>query len=254
MKIGISGKGGVGKTTISAGLARIFSREGEKVIALDTDSSPNLITTLGGAKADIKPLTEMNDLIAEKTGVKPGSGYGQMFKLNFTVDDILDRFGIECNDGVQLLVAGSIRQGGGGCFCPENALIKKLLQHYINKSDYTLIMDMEAGIEHLGRGTTENIDVLITVVEPNLRSVETAERINKLSKDIGIKNNVAVLNKVKNLREKKIIEDKLSELSIPIIYTIPYSDSVNEADLKGTSVFDEDEKLMNIMSELKQKL
>ena len=251
MKIAISGKGGVGKTTISAGLARIFSREGEKVIALDTDSSPNLITTLGGSQENIRPLSEMDDLIAEKTGVKPGSGYGQMFKLNFTVDDILDRFGVKCNDGVQLLVAGSIRQGGGGCFCPENALIKKLLQYYLNKSDHTLIMDMEAGIEHLGRGTAENVDVLITVVEPNLRSVETAERINRLAKDIGLKNNVAVLNKVKNQREKKIIEDKLS---IPIIYTIPYSNSVSEADLKGTSVFDEDEELMNIMSELKQKL
>lgn len=251
MKIAISGKGGVGKTTISAGLARIFSREGEKVIALDTDSSPNLITTLGGSQGNIRPLSEMDDLIEEKTGVKPGSGYGQMFKLNFTVDDILDRFGVQCNDGVQLLVAGSIRQGGGGCFCPENALIKKLLQHYLNKSDYTLIMDMEAGIEHLGRGTAENVDVLITVVEPNLRSVETAERINRLATDIGIKNNVAVLNKVKNQKEKKIIEDKLS---IPIIYTIPYSDSVGEADLKGTSVFDEDEKLMNVMLELKQRL
>ncbi|GIM30269.1 carbon monoxide dehydrogenase [Clostridium polyendosporum] len=252
MKIAVSGKGGVGKTTISAGLARIFSREGEKVIALDTDSSPNLITVLGGGQAsNITPLSEMDDLIAEKTGVKPGSGYGQMFKLNFTVDDILDRFGIECNDGVRLLVAGSIKQGGGGCFCPENALVKKLLEHYLNKCDHTLIMDMEAGIEHLGRGTTKNIDVLITVVEPNLRSVETAERISRLAKDIGIKNNVAVLNKVKNAREKKIIQDKLS---IPIIYTIPYSDRVTEADLKGTSVFDEDEYLINIMSELKQKL
>lgn len=251
MKIAVSGKGGVGKTTISAGLARIFSRAGERVIALDTDSSPNLITMLGGGGASSTPLSEMDELIEEKTGVKPGSGYGQMFKLNFTVDDILDRFGVECNDGVQLLIGGSIRQGGGGCFCPENALIKKVMEHYLNEWDHTLIMDMEAGIEHLGRGTTENVDVLITVVEPNLRSVETAERINRLAKDIGIKNNVAVLNKMKEQREKKIIQNKLN---IPLIDTISYSDSVTEADLKGISVFDEDEDLMNKMSELKQKL
>jgi len=199
----------------------------------------------------VKPLSEIEELIEEKMGIKPSSGEGQMFKLNFTVDDILDRFGVQCNDGVKLLVAGSIKQGGSGCFCAENTLVKKILKHYINESEYTLIMDMEAGIEHLGRGTTENIDVLITVVEPNLRSVETAERINKLSKDIGIKNNVAILNKVKDEIEKKIIEDKLS---IPIIYTIPYSTSVRDADLKGTSVFDEDEEFTNIMSELKKKL
>ena len=251
MKIAISGKGGVGKTTISAGLARIFSKEGEKVIALDTDSSPNLMTTLGGGPTDITPLSEMKDLIEEKTGVKPGSGDGQMFKLNFTVNDILNRFAVECNDGVKLLVAGSITEGGSGCFCAENTLVKKILKHYINESEYTLIMDMEAGIEHLGRGTTENIDVLITIVEPNLRSVETAERINRLSKDIGIKNNVAVLNKVRDEREKKIIEDKLS---IPIIYTIPYSNSVIEADLKGNSVYDEDEEFIKMMLELKKKL
>ncbi|PRX29287.1 CobQ/CobB/MinD/ParA nucleotide binding domain-containing protein [Orenia metallireducens] len=112
-------------------------------------------------------------------------------------------------------------------------------------------MDMEAGIEHLGRGTTENIDVLIAVVEPNLRSVETVERINRLAQDIGIKNNVAVLNKVKSLREKQIIEEKLS---VPLIYTIPYSDGVGEADIKGTSAYDEDEELMKMMLELKKKL
>lgn len=174
MKIAVSGKGGVGKTTISAGLARIFSREGEEVIALDTDSSPNLMTALGAKDTSVTPLSEMDELIEEKTGVEPGSGYGQMFRLNFTVDDILDRFGVECDDGVQLLVAGSIRQGGSGCFCPENALIKKLMEHYLKEWDQTLIMDMEAGIEHLGRGTTENVDVLLTVVEPSLRSVKTA--------------------------------------------------------------------------------
>ncbi|ADL12515.1 ArsA-related P-loop ATPase [Acetohalobium arabaticum] len=251
MKIAVSGKGGVGKTTISAGLARIFSREGEEVIALDTDSSPNLMTALGAKDTSVTPLSEMDELIEEKTGVEPGSGYGQMFRLNFTVDDILDRFGVECDDGVQLLVAGSIRQGGSGCFCPENALIKKLMEHYLKEWDQTLIMDMEAGIEHLGRGTTENVDVLLTVVEPSLRSVKTAARINRLAEDIGIENNVAILNKMKEEREKEIIEDKLD---IPLIYTIPYNDSVNKADLKGNSVFNEDEELMNMMAELKQKL
>lgn len=250
MKIAVSGKGGTGKTTITGGLARAFADE-DDVVSIDLDPSPNLITVLGGADSDVTPLSEMDDLIKEKTGVEPGSGYGQMFKLNFTVDDILERYGIECNDRVQLLVAGSIKKGGSGCFCPENALVRRLMEYYLKNWEHTLLMDMEAGVEHLGRGTTQDVDVLLIVVEPNLRSVQTAERISNLAEDLDLNEVQVVLNKVRNQEEKEIIENKLE---LPIIHSVPHSEEVIKADLEGVSVYDKDGEMKEEMKELKGKL
>lgn len=249
MKIAVSGKGGTGKTTITGGLARAFARD-DLVIAIDLDPSPNLISVLGGSGKNIVPLSEMDELIEEKTGVKPGKGYGQLFRLNFTVDDILERFGVECN-GVQLLVAGAIRKGGSGCFCPENELIKRLMEYYLRNWDHTLLMDMEAGVEHLGRGTAKDVDLLLIVVEPNMRAVETAERIRDLAKDLGLCRVYGVLNKVRNEEEQKKMEEKLKLLGIPLIYSLPYSEDVIDADLKGISVYDTDSDMTKRMEELK---
>lgn len=254
MKIAVTGKGGVGKTTIAAGLARSFARRGNKVIALDVDPSPHLISALGCDSGvdvkSIKPVMEMHDLIGERTGV-PLQGYGLVFKLNPKVDDIIERFGIKCRDDVKLLVMGKISRGGEGCFCPANALARRLVDHLVGRGDI-LLMDMEAGVEHLGRGTTRKVEIILIVVEPSLRSVETARQIKKLANDLGIRKVLAVVNKLRGEEEEKVISSKLQEIGLPVIYSIPHDEAMAKADLEGVSIFDLEEgsKMFERMEEL----
>ncbi|MGD9338600.1 MAG: AAA family ATPase, partial [Syntrophobacterales bacterium] len=176
MKIAISGKGGVGKTTLSAFLCRWFGDQGHTVLAIDADPATNLGTALAIPGADsLPPITEMKDLIAERTGTQPGS-MGGFFKLNPKVDDLPEKIAI--SDGnIRLMVMGGVQQGGSGCLCPENALLKTLVSHLILARGEIVIMDMAAGLEHLGRGTAQAVDRLIIVVEPGRRSIEVAQRI-----------------------------------------------------------------------------
>ena len=256
LKIAVTGKGGVGKTTVVAGLARSFAKAGNRVIALDVDPSPNLLSALGSVTdvRTVKPLMEMRNLIEERTGI-PSQGYSLVFKLNPKVDDILEKFGIKCKDGVELLVVGEIKQGGEGCFCPANALARRLVDHLAEAGDI-LIMDMEAGVEHLGRGTTRGMEILLIVVEPSLRSVETAGRIKKLSDDFAVEKVLAVINKVKSEEEEKVISNRLRYLGIPVVYTIPYDTAIAKADMEGVSIFDikEGEQMFERMKELSKIL
>ena len=231
MKIAISGKGGVGKTTLVACLSKYYARKNYKVIAVDADPDANLASALGLDYKDVLkvvPLIEMKNLIEERTGAKPG-GYGAFFKLNPKVDDIPEKFGIDIG-GVRLLVAGTIKAGGSGCYCPENVLLKNLFRYLVISREEIVILDMEAGIEHLGRGTCENMDALIIVVEPGLRSVQTAWSVRKMSQDLGIKDLYIVVNKIRNYEEEKLIKDSLEDFVI--LGKLPYSDSVRESDLK----------------------
>ena len=254
VKIAVTGKGGVGKTTIAAGLARAYARRGRKVIALDMDPSPNLLSSLGYEEgldvASVRPLMEMADLIRERTGAPPG-GYGLVFKLNPKVNDLLERFGVKCRDGVNLLVLGVIRQGGGGCFCPANALARRLIDHLSGWAD-VLIMDMEAGVEHLGRGTTRTAEILLTVVEPSVKSLETVKHIVRLAGDLGIGKIFAVANKVKGESEKEAVSKWLGEAGIPLIYVLPYEEAMVKADLEGKSIYDlkDGEAMLKRMEEL----
>jgi CO dehydrogenase maturation factor len=234
MKIAISGKGGVGKTTLAACLAKYYAKKDYKVIAVDADPDANLATALGIAyeqAINITPLTEMKSLIEERTGAKSGE-YGSYFKLNPKVDDIPQRFGIDI-EGVRLLVAGTIKAGGSGCYCPENVVLKRLFKHLVIDRKEIIILDMEAGIEHLGRGTCENMDMLIVVIEPGLRSIQTARLVKRMSVDLGIKSVSIVLNKVKDGEEKDLLESKLKDFKI--LGNLPYSDKVRESDLKNFS-------------------
>ena len=236
----ISGKGGVGKTTLASSIGRLLGRKGKKVVLIDCDPAPNLAISLGipeEARKGIEPLCQLSDLIAERTGVRPGESKGKMYKINPEVDDLLDRFGVLGKDNVTLLVLGTIRTGGGGCFCPESSLMRRLLGHLVRKEEI-LIMDMEAGVEHLGRGTIKRIDLLLVVVEPGQRSIETARAIVKLAKDLGIGKIKAVLNKCGDRKQKKLIERRLSDLDIELIGTISFSKSVMTSDLDGVSVLD----------------
>lgn len=256
LKIAVSGKGGVGKTTIAGILARLLGREGEKVLVIDADPDSNLASAIGikrEKRNDIQPLSRMFDLIEERTGARPGEAIGGFFKLNPKVDDLVDKYGIEGEDGVKLLVLGTISSGGSGCFCPENSLLKALMRHVLFDEKQFVIMDMEAGIEHLGRGTAKNVDVLIVVVEPGLRSVETAARIKALGEDIGIKNIVAVLNKVSNEEEQTLIEKELEKIDIPLAGVVPYNKGVVTSDLEDMSPLEMEgnEDIIEVMIKLK---
>lgn len=243
MKIAISGKGGVGKTTITGILARLLSRDGFDVLVIDADPSPNLATVLGISekeRAKIIPLSKRSELISERTGTNPNRPYGSLFTLNPKVDDLEENFAVLGNDNVRLLVLGTITQGGTGCFCPESALLKALVRHLIHKRNQILLMDMDAGVEHLGRGTTKNVNKLIIITEPGMRSVETAQHIKKLAEDLGVKEITSILNKVTNDDEIRQIRSKLNELKLPLIGTIPYARALMTADLKGISPLDMD--------------
>ncbi len=213
MKLAITGKGGVGKTTLAAGLALSFAQEGRRVIAIDADPDSNLAATLGFPEPEkIIPLVEMKELIEERTGAKPGT-VGGYFKLNPRVDDIPEKFSRE-HKGIKLLLMGRVKKGGSGCFCPENAFLKAVLSHLFFAREDVAILDMEAGIEHLGRGTAEGVDGLIVVVEPSMRSIETAARIKSLAKDLRIAKVFLVGNKVRSDEDVDFIQKNLSDFEI----------------------------------------
>lgn len=253
MKIAISGKGGVGKTTLSACLARHYADMGSKVIAVDADPDANLAAGLGldyKEALDIKPLTEMKEMVEERTGAKKGT-YGGFFKLNPKVDDIPQKFGREI-DGIRLLVAGTIKAGGSGCYCPENVLLKRLFKHLVVDRDEVIILDMEAGIEHLGRGTCESMDILLVVIEPGLRSIQTANTVKKMSSDLGIEKVYLVLNKIHSEDELKLIKEKLK--SFDILGHLPYSEKVRNSDLENISPCKSDETFKRSIEEIAKKI
>jgi len=235
MKLAITGKGGVGKTTIVALLARVLHDKNYKVLLIDADPDMNLASVLGIPKdTPITPIIEMRDLIAERTGAEVGQP-APFFKMNPKVDDIPDKYSINYHD-LKLMVMGTIRNGGGGCACPENAFLKSLLAYMIVLRNEWVLLDMEAGIEHLGRGTTIGVDQMLIVVEPNKTSIETAHRIKKLSNDIGIKNLSVIANKIQGQEEKDFLKDNLEGFTI--LGYINYSDIIKKISLNIINPFD----------------
>ena len=252
MKIAITGKGGVGKTTIASLLANAWVKAGYKVLAIDADPVASLAGALGFPEPDkIIPLSEMSGLVEERTGAKPGT-LGQMFKLNPTVDDLPDKIAHEHN-GIKLIVMGGVAIGGGGCVCPASALIKTLIRHIILERNERVIIDMEAGVEHLGRSTADAVNWMITVVEPGLRSIQAAHRIKTLAEQIGIKNVVAIGNKVRSPEDRNFISNYLDK--IKLIGTIPFSDSISGLDRKETVKPNTqiEQETKSIMDSLEQK-
>jgi CO dehydrogenase maturation factor len=237
MKIAISGKGGVGKTTLAALLAQAYADAGRDVLAVDADPSPCLAGALGfpeELRAQLHPIAEMDALIEERTGAKPGT-MGGFFTLNPRVDDIPERFCV-LHRGVRLLEMGSVDLGGSGCICPESALLKTLFTHLLFRKDDVLILDMYAGVEHLGRATVDFVDAMLIVVEPTRRSLGTAEQIKKLANDIGLTRLWLVGNKVRDEQEARFLAEESPGL--PLIGTLPADLAVQEADRLGQAVYD----------------
>ncbi len=246
MKIAISGKGGVGKTTISGTLARLLSRKGYDVLAIDADPSMNLASVLG-IKNPPKPLTDFKELIDERAGGPAG-----FFKLNPKVDDIVEKFGVIGPDNVKLLVMGTVERGGSGCMCPASSFLKALLRHVILNLNSVVVLDMEAGVEHLGRGTTRGIDIMLIVVEPGARSVETAGRIVELARQIDIRKFGAVINKAGG--EVKEIKSRLDGYGIPVIGMIPYDTALVQADMDSIAPIDKGGAALEAIQEICERL
>jgi CO dehydrogenase maturation factor len=253
MKIALTGKGGVGKTTISAILSYLYASEGKKVIAVDADPDANLASALGVPKNEmekIKPLAEMSELIEERTGAKPGT-IGGIFKINPKVDDIPEGFGYKVN-GITLLVMGKSKTAASGCYCPENALLRRLLKHLVAERDEVIIADMEAGIEHLTRGTAESVDAFIVVVEPGQRSIQTAFAVKELAKELGVKKVFVVANKVRKEEDIFFIKNALSD--IEFLGAISFSHDIMESDIKGLPSYEASQRAIAEITEIKKAL
>ena len=237
MKLAISGKGGVGKTTLAALLAQVYADAGRQVFAVDADPAPCLAGALGfppELRARLRPIAEMDELIEERTGAKPGT-IGGFFTLNPRVDDLPERFSVE-HRGVRLLEMGAVDLGGSGCICPESAMLKTLFTHLLFRQDDILILDMYAGVEHLGRATVDFVDAMIIVVEPTRRSLGTAAQIKKLAHDIGLTRLWLVGNKVRNDDEAAFLAAESPGL--PVLGVLPADLAVQEADRRGIAVYD----------------
>lgn len=241
MKIAVAGKGGVGKTFVSATLSRILARDGYNVLAVDADPNLNLAYSLGvgyDVADNIVPLSENNDLVKEKTGVAPEEALGNMFNMNPRVNDVIDRFGVNAPDNVKLLVMGTVKGGGTGCMCGANAMLRVLIQHMLIQRGEVLVMDMVAGLEHLGRGTARRMDAMLVVIEPRMKSVDTIKRILKMAEQIEVNTVLAVGNKVMRPKDEEFIRRKMSELNVPVISIIPYDQAVADADMEGMPTID----------------
>jgi len=229
MKLAITGKGGAGKTTVAVFLAKYLAERDTDVILIDADPDANTALSLGlDASMLPEPISELKDLIAERTGA--GGAGGQLYTLNPKVDDIPDRYALS-HDGIRVLRMGRLARGGSGCFCPENAFLKNLLSHLLFQGDQVVILDMEAGIEHLGRGTAQGVDAMLTVVEPGQRSVETALAIKRYAEDIGLSRIGVIINKYRSEEQLETVSERLAPL--PVLGRFPYDEAIAESDLAG---------------------
>jgi CO dehydrogenase maturation factor len=228
MKIAVAGKGGVGKTTVSALFCWALQEVGKEVLAVDADPDPNLAYLLGFPDAEeIVPIVEMKKLIQERMELNPSApGW---FKMNPKVDDIPERF-LKVRDGIKLIVMGKVKQGAGGCVCPESAFLKRLLQEIVLRRKECIVVDFEAGLEHLGRGTAQGFDYLIVVVEPSQLSLESFLRIDRLAKEIGVRKVLALANKVQNQEEEDFIRRHLNQELLGIL---PFTPACIQASLRG---------------------
>ena len=251
MKLAVSGKGGVGKTTFASLLIRSLNDSGKRILAIDADPDANLAAGLGiDGAADIVPISEMKELVLERTGAQPGT-IGGYFKLNPKVDDLPDSLSVKLGN-IKMMRLGGVQKGGAGCICPESTLLRALVMHIVLARDEVVVMDMEAGIEHLGRATAKAVDKLIVVVEPGRRSIDTAAHIRRLASEIGLNSLFIVGNKIRNEKDEEFLKTHLSDFQF--LGFLPYDETLIEADLTGTSPYDCDSPSKKAVSEMISRL
>ena len=258
MKLAVVGKGGVGKTIVAGTLARILASEGYNVIAVDADPNLNLGMTLGLSREELKeviPISQNQDLIRSRVE----SSFKGVISFTPKVEDIVERYGIENREGLKLLVMGTVRSGDSGCMCQENAFLRALLSHLILGRRDVVILDMVAGLEHMGRGTARGVDAMLCVVEPSAKSIETAGRILELAKDIEVREVLGIGNKISTSEQAEFIQKMMQEIGIPIIESIPFDGLVLEAEMRGISPYEHSsdgeaiEAIKRLASKLKRK-
>lgn len=235
MKIAIAGKGGVGKTVIASGIAWTLARDGYTTLAIDADSSPNLALSLGLSQeeaARIVPVLENDELIKRKTG----TGFSGVFNLNFSVDDIVRDFSILTPAGVHLLVMGAVKSMGSGCACPGNTVIRAMLRHLVVERDEAVVLDMEAGLEHLGRGTAEAVDWMLVVSDANQKSLITAGAIARMAREAGVSRIALVGNRIENDEQKGIVSTFASQHGLPLLGVVPFDAAVAHSGIHGSPV------------------
>jgi CO dehydrogenase maturation factor len=253
MKVAITGKGGVGKTTLSAILSHLYAAEGKKVIAVDADPDANLAQALGVSPAEIekiKPIADMADLIEERTGAKPGTS-GNLFKLNPRVDDLPEEIGYKIGN-ITLLMMGKAKKAASGCYCPENVLLRQLLKHLVVERDEIVIADMEAGIEHMTRGTSEAVDAFIVVVEPGQRSIQTANTVKEMAKGLGVKKVFFVANKIRSDEDIEFLKSHIK--GVQFLGALKFNQSLMDSDIRGISPFHGSPEAVSQVKEIKQQL
>ena len=251
MKLAVSGKGGVGKTTFSALLIRTLNQNGKHVLAIDADPDANLGSALGIEGAErIVPISEMKDLVMERTGATPGT-IGGYFSLTPKVDDLPDSLSARL-ENIKLMRLGGVQKGGSGCICPESSLLKALGRHILLQRDEVVVLDMEAGIEHLGRATAKAVDKLIVVVEPGRRSIDTAGHIQQLASEIQLTNIAVVGNKVRSEKDEQFLRSHMPEFDF--LGFLPFDDALIEADLQGVSPFTTDSQAKAAVQEMIARL
>ncbi len=251
MKIAITGKGGVGKTTFAATLARMYADEGRSVLAADADPDANLGLALGFSEEELEeivPISKMRKLVEERTGADE---FNKLFRLNPKVDDIPDQYAKRRN-GVKLLVLGTVETGGGGCVCPEHVMLKRIISHLMLRSTDVVVLDMEAGLEHLGRGTTSGMDRFIVVIEPGARSVQTYKNVKRLAKDLGVSQVSVVANKVRSEEDEAFIRSRIPQEDL--LGCIHYNPEVMDADRQGKSPYDFSPALREEILKIKRKI
>ena len=251
MKLAITGKGGVGKTTLSSTLARLYADEGRTVLAADVDPDANLGLALGLSQQEVDeiiPISRMRTLVEERTGANEANKF---FKLNPYVADIPEKYAKEIN-GVKLLVMGTVDLGGSGCVCPEHVMLKAVLSNLTYRKNDVVIMDMEAGLEHLGRGTAMNMDQFIVVIEPGARSVQTYHNVKRLAKDLGVKRVRVVANKVRDEQDEAFIRSQIPEEDL--LGCIHYNSEIIDADRNGKSPYDYSPQAIEEIRKIKEIL
>ncbi len=248
MKIAISGKGGVGKTTIMALLAQEFKKSGKEVLVIDADPSPHMAETLGVEDPEkIRPIAEMTRLLIERSGKTEGS---PMYNMNPEVNDLLVDFMIQ-HDGMKLMVLGAIQTGDKGCACPENNVLRRMLTKLLLSKNQVVLLDMEAGVEHLGRGTIAGIDQLLIVVIPSKSSIRTAQKVKKLAEDVNIPRISFVANLVRDDDDKNFLKKGLGELPIAFF---PDSEAIRKAERQEIPIGNLEKAAGNAPSRLLQSI